>query len=696
MQRRRASGAPSTQLSRPPTASEERGESQARTAYVHHQLEIGKYVADSTKRERLAPQRAARELYISPTSAVGLHARGGPAPPPALPALAGATRATAVGVKRSAGELIEQNRALKQRCEDYQLQTEALSAELSAAKTEISQLQVRAIAAEAERDRLRVDLKHIAQRNEVLERMNETLEGEKRDALQRAVAARAAAAAAPPAASLPPSGSSGGAETPAPPSVAAAGVQAGPPSDVPAEPAPSSAAAAPPPPEPPAEPAQTNSFIHLVERGLTRQLRQAESAGAHAGAEEDDARHARRISLRSQLRQLTAMRTEVHQLQTYADAVKTFSATLSNQLRAKQADNATLTERLREQHAEAEAALRQLNEELAQAEAKLSEQSEAAREWETRAMVAQGSVNKLEEELTASASQLSEMRQHMDQMLTLHEGLSEAAIDVGADAAVAALIEDLGHRLGGTVAMELAGQLDEHLARMSNRDGGPSASDPPSLAPSTPHASAAIAAAAAADAATPTSASRASSDRQGAAAQAAVAKTRTNFMVARRYLLSTRQKQLERESRAASQSPASSARAGSSSQEPSPITSAGSVQQQQQQHVSKPYLFSSAARARRAAGADGSPSSSAPLPPLASGGASAHTSGAEGAPRSQRQLQLSVTQVPSSAAGPSPLRSSRSAAGQVDAESSGELSSRARTRLPTPSSKATASPSAFD
>jgi hypothetical protein len=119
------------------------------------------------------------------------------------------------------------------------------------------------------------------------------------------------------------------------------------------------------------------------------------------------------------------------------------------------------------------------------------------------------------------------MRAHMEQMLALHEGLTETAVGLGADdQAVAALLDELERRLGGSRAYALAGQLDELLLR--SRTPSNTATRRPSLLGHLDEAGA--------PAAAPPSA---------AAAQQS-SSTRTNFMVARRYLLSTRKPPRER------------------------------------------------------------------------------------------------------------------------------------------------------
>jgi hypothetical protein len=137
---------------------------------------------------------------------------------------------------------------------------------------------------------------------------------------------------------------------------------------------------------------------------------------------------------------------------------------------------------------------------------------------EERASSAQSTVSHLQEELAKSESQLREMRQHVQQLLTLHEGLTEAAINLGAsDESLLELISELDTKLSGSPVVGIADQLDELL--QSGGKGG----TPRALNLTFPGAGAA----------------------PGAGAkqmQRAVQKTRTNLMTARRYLLSTRQR----------------------------------------------------------------------------------------------------------------------------------------------------------
>lgn len=336
MQRRRASRDAATVF----------GAGDERTAFVQQQLELGKLVADSAQRARLAPNRAARELYIGPGGLAGNGMRGAPfgqeaSGPPALPPLGIAGR----GPPKRTGagsELLELNRALKQRCDELAQQNAALISRFDSVEREMGELRQRAAAAEASERQLRSDMKHIVQRNDVLERMNDQLQAERQRAADEAEArSRERWMAAPPAAA--------------------------------AEESDASTAQASPleserPPRP-STPQHTHTFLALVEKGLTRELERA-AAAQEAGTEAPSpARTGHQISLRTQLRQLADMQKEVTQLQRYTEAVQNFSDKLTKQLRARERENAALSGKLGDQQREAEEALHKLNSQLVEARA---------------------------------------------------------------------------------------------------------------------------------------------------------------------------------------------------------------------------------------------------------------------------------------------------------------------------------------
>lgn len=462
------------------------GVADERAAYVHQQLEIGKLVADSTKREKLTPQRATRELYIAPGQ-LAIGGRGGlvveAIAPPALPPL-GVNRA-GFQPKRPGSDVIEQNRALKQRSDELAAQNAAMLARLEAMEREVAELRTRTASSESAERQLRSDMKHIVHRNQALERANEQLRAERERAEAEAEAKRDKYIAQPPATD----------------ESNASTAQASP-------------LEAQKPPRP-STPQHTHTFLSLVEKGLTRELERAAVAQEN-GEAPSPARTGHQISLRTQLRQLADMQKEVSQLQKYTEAIQTFSDNLTRQLRSKERDNVELNQKLSEKQREAEATLIQLSTQLHEAQQQLAQAHASATTWEEKATSAQVNARHLADSLTKSESALGTMREHMERMLTLHEGLTEAAIGLGhGDSAVTDLINELDRRLGGSAALEIADQLDDLIA-----SGG---SSHPPRSPAT---------------------HRLIFEGAPATAQVKreVAKTRSSFMVARRYLLSTRQK----------------------------------------------------------------------------------------------------------------------------------------------------------
>eukprot|EP00306_Pavlova_sp_CCMP459_P004499 CAMPEP_0185159942 /NCGR_PEP_ID=MMETSP1139-20130426/3355_1 /TAXON_ID=298111 /ORGANISM="Pavlova sp., Strain CCMP459" /LENGTH=933 /DNA_ID=CAMNT_0027725135 /DNA_START=63 /DNA_END=2864 /DNA_ORIENTATION=+ len=494
-----------------------------RTSLVQQQLEHGKLKAEASKRDRLAPQRAARELYVSPTASAKGQTMGGlqiaslssstgggasgatPGPAgdagPVLPPLPPSSRRRSSADSNS--ELQEENRSLKARMNEFRAEQGQLLSRFAEMEKELSQLRTRASEAEASEKQLRSDMKHITQRNAVLEKINEQLRSEKHKAEARAEAE----------ADTGPRQLSTVSETAGP---VAVGTDASAATTVQTSPIELER------PQRPSTPQHTHTFLALVERGLTKELDRA-AAADKAGAPPSPARTGHQLSLRTQLRQLADMQKEVNQLQKYTEAVQSFSDKLTQQLRIKERDNKDMSAKLEEQQREAEHALAQATAQLAEAKQQLQQAQHHAAEWKEKASEAKDSVSQLQAELSKSESALFQMRDHMDKMLALHEGLTEAAIGMGAeDAVVGKLIEELDKRLGGTEAQGLAEQLDNHLLVV----GGKSPPPPSLVTPRVPKSGEEI----------PPSSPASGQLRN------AVAKTRTNFMVARRYLLSTRKR----------------------------------------------------------------------------------------------------------------------------------------------------------
>lgn len=308
-----------------------------RSAYIAQQIEYGKMAAEASKREKLEPARAAKELYISPVASVGTRQILPAESPPALPPLNHSSSGArlSAGSKRAAGDLMEQNRALRQRVEEYRVHSEGLAQQLMAREREVHDMRERVSRAEVVEQQLRSDLKHQAHRNEVLENINSSLQKDREDNGSPALWASRVPDA--------PSDGPGDGEDKAAP-----------------EPAPLH---------------HTHTFLHLVERGLTRQLERASasepgapdsagrrSAGADEGAESPLKRH----SLETQLRQLTAMQTEMQRLKEYADTMQQMTARLQRQVKAKDKEYADLAQRLHDGQAEADTTLVALNDQLAE------------------------------------------------------------------------------------------------------------------------------------------------------------------------------------------------------------------------------------------------------------------------------------------------------------------------------------------
>mmetsp|Transcript_20231 Transcript_20231/g.47827 ORF Transcript_20231/g.47827 Transcript_20231/m.47827 type:complete len:600 (-) Transcript_20231:86-1885(-) len=445
-------------------------------------MDAGRFYVSDSVRARLAPGRA-RELYIAP-----LGVRLSPQGDQPLPSLGFAGRGT------SFPKPSEMNRKLLSRCDELSSQNVALMERFASVDRELGELRQRTTVAESSERQLRSDMKHIVQRNSALESVNEQL-GEKLQLREKAVEAKWAASA------------SGADESDA-----------------------STTAAVSPPalelqkPPRPVTPQHMNSFLSLVEKGLTRELDRAAAAEESGGPAPNRERTGRQISLRTQLRQLADMQKEVSQLQKYTEAVQTFSDKLTRQLRLREADNASLKEQLNDREREAEASLAHISTQLLEAQTQLAQNVQNvqhAESWRAKALSSDGKARNLTDELLRSESQLGEMRSHVERMLSLHEGLTEAAIVLGAsDSEIGSLIEELDRRLGGTIAQDLATQLDELV--VGSVGGGPGPRLPsPTARPRLSSADVSLKSAAPVE-------------------PPAVTRTRSSFLVARRYLLSTR------------------------------------------------------------------------------------------------------------------------------------------------------------